>query len=462
MKFSALHKTFGLAFALLALAFLSTSSAQLRVPGPVVETGWLADHEGEVVVLDVRHDAKSFLGTPLGPGEKPSLKILAGHIPGAVSVPWKSVVAKGSEKGIVLKAMLPTSEAFAELMRASGVHDDSAVVVAGLGTTAKDQAYAARLYFTLKYFGHDNVALLDGGTAEWAMDGKPLAYTEETRQPGNFTVRETRAELLADTRMVEQAIASGGVQLVDCRPEDQYLGLSLKRGFVSPEHKGHLSGAKTLPFVLMADNSGPAKLFSNEQLKKVLATKGVDLEAPTIFYCNTGVTGSLGWFAMRELLGGRDVRLYDGSMHAWSKMGGEHSTVQFAEEDSETVEGESASMSALLPVPRSLQSMVDERRDELNRRREARFEAFSGRRLFQPPWMSARDDMLDGYRDAARAAHRQYRDALRFNSDLMRSTYSPWSRAFHDRAEMRSYVTQMEQLDRQELYDRTRFAYLPW
>jgi len=471
MKANSLFGSFCRVLGPVAFLLVWTTAVALEVPGPLVETGWLADHQAELVILDVREDASSYLGRPLGPDEKPDLKKLAGHIPGAVSVPWKRVVAKGGEQGVALKAMLPTTEAFTALMQESGVGNGSAIVIAGLGVTAKDQAHATRLYFTLKYFGHDNVALLNGGTAQWATEGRPLAYTPETPPKGDFAVTEVREDLLAGTQEVEEAVASGKAQLVDCRTEDFYLGLTYKRGFVTPEDKGHLPGAKSLPFVLLSDNAGPAKLFSPEEMRQVAALKGVALDVPTIAYCNTGVTASLDWFALHELLGNENARLYDGSMHAWSSAGESHAVVSLAQAAGDLAQGEveqpavESSLQALLVQgPRSLQTLVDERRDALRRRRSDSFDALSGRRLYQPAWMAAREQMLDDYRDSMRAVQRQHRDTMRRYRDAMRSAYAPWSRPYRDWAEMRHYVTQMEQLDRQELFDGLSFAhvYAPW
>ena len=414
------------AVAPVAFGLTWTSAAAMQVPGPLVETDWLAEHEGAVVVLDVRKDATSYLGTPPKPGEKPTINKLTGHVPGAVSVPWKKVVAKGVEQGTALKAMLPAPEAFSALMQESGVNNDSAVVIAGRGATAKDQAYAARLYFTLKYFGHDNVALLNGGTAQWAQEGRPLAYTEEPVTKGTFVVTGTRDELLADTNEVDEAAKSGGAQLVDCRTEDQYLGLTFKRNFVASEHRGHIAGAKLLPFVLLGDNAGPAKLYSAQELRDVAALKGVDLSAPTILYCNTGVTASLGWFALHEVLGNEETRVYDGSMHAWSTLNPAHQVVSLAEATAEAVTEEAAGpdaetglRTALITPPRSLQTLVDERRDALRHRRNGLFDAASGRHLFQPAWMTAREEMMDGYRDSLRVTQRQYRDTMKLYRDAM-------------------------------------------
>jgi rhodanese-related sulfurtransferase len=258
---------------------------------------------------------------------------------------------------------------------------------------------------------------------------------------------------------------------VDCRTEDHYLGLSFKRKLVSPENKGHLSGAKTLPFVLLADNSGPAKFYSVREMRDVAALKDVDLDAPTIAYCNTGVTASLGWFALHELLGNEDVQLYDGSMHAWSAMDPSHSIASLGRAGTEgvTEEGERKITESRLQgiafrPPPSLQMLVDERRDALRQRRNRHFDAISGRNLFQPAWMRAREDMMVGYRDSMRAAHRHHRDAVQLYRDAMRDAYAPWSRPYRNHAEIRRYVSQMEQLDRQEVFDGLRFAHthMPW
>jgi thiosulfate/3-mercaptopyruvate sulfurtransferase len=310
------------------LVFAGHLAQALQVPGPLVDTDWLAAHQDAVVVLDIRKAGKSFAAKPkpvkAKAGEaakkpKLNLKRLTGHIPGAVPVPWKKIFSKSKIEGGELKAMLPSQEAFQALMRASGVNADSAVVVVGRAVNVKELAHAARLYFTLKYFGHDNVALLDGGVAKWAKEGRPLAYDVPEPAPGNFSAGAGRPELLASIDEVTQAVQTGSRQLVDGRPQDFYLGLTYMPIFVAPHGKGHLPGAVSWPMVLNADNSGPAVIFDKPVQESVAALQGVELDRPTTAYCNTGVVGALTWFVMREVLGMQDVDLYDGSMHEWSQ-----------------------------------------------------------------------------------------------------------------------------------------------
>jgi len=105
------------------------------------------------------------------------------------------------------------------------------------------------------------------------------------------------------------------------------------------------------------------------------------------------------------------------------------------------------------PPPPSLQTIVDERRDALRKRREARFDRYSGRYFFMPPGMLAHEEAMERYRDAIRELYRQQRDYNRMYREARISYMSPWSKPFHDLAEDRHYAMQMEQLDWQELRD---------
>ena len=108
------------------------------------------------------------------------------------------------------------------------------------------------------------------------------------------------------------------VQIVDARGEDSYLGLNYHGSFASPQFKGHIPGAKSLPFVLLVENWAPATFYSKDEIQKVAELKGVDLRQPSIFYCNSGVVCTVPWFVAYELDGNTKASVYDGSMHAWS------------------------------------------------------------------------------------------------------------------------------------------------
>lgn len=311
----------------LAGLLAATASQAGSLPGPLVETDWLAANLSNVVVLDVRANQESFIKKSAGGiagiqacggGSGGGAADISGHIPGAAFVPWDQVRADRQEGGMKIIGELPKDSVFQRWMSRSGINQDSAVVVAGLGTGPAEAVQAARLYWTLKYFGHDNVALLNGGTAKWAAEGRELEYGRSATKRGNFKPGPGRAELLATTDDVQKASA-GERQLIDVRDQDVYLGLTYNREFVQPHAKGHIPTAKSFPFTLFLDSMGPATTFySPEQLQQLSGALGIDPSKPTIVYCETGGQASVVWFALHELLGNNNVSIYDGSMNEWS------------------------------------------------------------------------------------------------------------------------------------------------
>lgn len=326
-----LHRTLfgGALFCVLAL--LSATVSAFQVPGPLVDTQWLRDNLDKVSVLDVRVDVKSFMKkgrraaamNPCGvPSRQKGPRKTVGHIPGAVLVPWKKVTTKRKIEGKEIKALLPDKEDFERLMQKSGVDNDSALVITSKGDGVLHTALATRLYWTLKYFGFDNVALLDGGTAQWIKDKRKVEFGKSRRiGKGDFKATAERTELLASMEdVMKLAEKQPPEQLVDVRSTAEYLGLTAS-GKVAPAGKGHVPGARSLPVTLFADSQGPATFYGKDQLRQVAALLEVDIEQPTVFMCTSGVFASLAWFATHEILGNRDTRVYDGSMHEWSHFG---------------------------------------------------------------------------------------------------------------------------------------------
>lgn len=311
------------------LALLSATVSATQVPGPLVDTQWLQNNLDKVLVLDVRKDVKSFgkrskkagAMNPCGVAQRKGPLKVAGHIPGAVLVPWNKVTAKRKVVGKELKVLLPAKADFERLMQKSGVDNDSALVITSKGEAIIHTALAARLFWTLKYFGFDNVALLDGGTAQWIQDKQKIEFGRSKTRKGNFKATAERGEILASMEEVEQLAEGRGTgQLVDVRSTGEYLGLTAS-GKLAQGVKGHISGAKSFPIDLYADSFGTATLYDKDRIKRIAALLKVDTEAPTVFVCSSGVMASLAWFVAYELMGNKDVRLYDGSMHEWSHRG---------------------------------------------------------------------------------------------------------------------------------------------
>nr|VFK03115.1 MAG: thiosulfate/3-mercaptopyruvate sulfurtransferase [Candidatus Kentron sp. H]VFK03403.1 MAG: thiosulfate/3-mercaptopyruvate sulfurtransferase [Candidatus Kentron sp. H]VFK06000.1 MAG: thiosulfate/3-mercaptopyruvate sulfurtransferase [Candidatus Kentron sp. H] len=322
----------GLAW-LLAGAWASAAT----LPGPVVDTAWLAENLDHVVLLDVRKDLKSFEKkvkgkggpvNPCGPGGKKAKAPVRGdgHIQGAVLVNFKKILGKYKHaNGKEVLVMLPEKGKFERLMQKAGVHNDSLVVITGKGEKLPDVAFATRLYWTLKYFGFDNAAILDGGTVQWKLDKHKVAYGKAKRPAkGDFTATAERKEIRAT---LEEVVAitkgEGTAQLLDARCRPFYLGLTYHRRWETPESRGHIPTAKGFPARFLVDDAGPAAtLYSATAIEKVAGLEGIDLtDTPTVTSCHTGVKASLAWFVLSEVLGNKDVRVYDGSMHEWSTTG---------------------------------------------------------------------------------------------------------------------------------------------
>jgi thiosulfate/3-mercaptopyruvate sulfurtransferase len=311
-------KRYTLALSVLFL-LLGRSAFAVELPGPLVDTAWLAKHHKQVVVLDVRADVKSFTEAPVyATDKKTGKKVLAkvsGHIPGSVLVDYKNVRTKRKVGNLEVDYLIPEKSIFEKLMQDAGVNRDSTVVIATKGVNNLDMTMATRVYWQLKYFGDDKIAILNGGLNEWIKDGHEVSTAPSSAKPGNWVATAEHKELLASSDDVAKAVKDKQVQLVDNRPLSQYLGVA-KQPYVY--EYGHIPGAKPYPNELFVAAGGPAKFLPTPQLKDLAKQMGVKTDAKTITYCNSGHLASGGWFMMHELMGNKNVKLYDGSMHEWT------------------------------------------------------------------------------------------------------------------------------------------------
>lgn len=318
----------GAALALTLGALALGAEAATQVPGPLVDAEWLDQNREKVVILDVRKDTKSFSERPkrikASPialnscgAKKDKGGDVAGHIPGATLVPWGPLRAERTVDGVKVIKLVPEKAAFEKLMREAGVDNDDAVVIVTKGESSKDLTFGTRLYWTLKYFGHDNLALLDGGMKRWLIEGRRATADAGKPKTGNFTAKAERRELLALDADVEKAVEAKGEQLLDGRDPDYYLGLKQKDYVYA---KGHITGAKNVPHPRLFDEGKNGLTFRDAQsLKVVMNAAGADPSQPTITYCDSGHLSTGHWFVLHELLGNKQARLYDGSMHQWTK-----------------------------------------------------------------------------------------------------------------------------------------------
>lgn len=312
-----MNRRYLIIFSWLFLFNLPLQAATL--PGPVVDSAWLAKNMDKVVILDVRKDVKSFTAKPAYKKNKKTGKLklvrVGGHIKGARLINYKKVRAKRKIDGKTVTRMLPAKADFEKLIQAAGLNKDSAVVIVSKGQSGGDVTIATRMYWQLKYFGHTDMAILDGGMAQWLKDGYKVSTETSKASKGNWRATAENKSILASSDDVAKAVDDKAVQLVDARVLSQYLG-TYKKSYVYA--KGHVPTAKTFPVELLTNPGGVARFTSSKDFSTLAKEFGIDTKKPAITYCNSGHLASGAWFIMSEVMGNKQAKLYDGSMHQWT------------------------------------------------------------------------------------------------------------------------------------------------
>jgi thiosulfate/3-mercaptopyruvate sulfurtransferase len=277
---------------------------------PLVSTFWLAEHlrDPKLRVVDIR----GFVTTnPVAPGvEKASYRgareeYLAGHIPGASYIDWTTDITDPLDP---VPAQIAPPERFAEAMSVRGISDDTSVI-------AVDHAggqFATRLWWALRYYGHDDVAVLDGGWNRWAHQGHEVETGEVTHSRAEFTPRiQSRLRVTAEevSAMLDQP--DGCTVLVDARDEAQYSG-ARRRGL----RGGHIPGAINVPRELFFAPEGG--FLPLEEIRRRAEKHGLESSKRTVAYCNGGVAATVVLFNLARL-GYLDLANYDGSWNEWGE-----------------------------------------------------------------------------------------------------------------------------------------------
>jgi thiosulfate/3-mercaptopyruvate sulfurtransferase len=228
------------------------------------------------------------------------------HLPGAIHADLNTELASRATATSGRHPLPPPAD-FEARLRAWGVNADSRVVAYDDG----NGAYAARLWWMLRWVGHDDVAVLDGGMRRWLQLGLPLTDAVPAPPPGNFVARP-RAAMTASAADVLAASGDPAARILDARAPERY------RGEVEPIDKvaGHIPGARNHPFGMSLDPQG--RFLARDALHDALcASLDADGAQGAIVYCGSGVTACHVLLALEHAgLGG--ARLYPGSWSQWS------------------------------------------------------------------------------------------------------------------------------------------------
>ena len=260
----------------------------------LVTADWVEEHLGDpkIVLVEVDEDAEAY--------DK-------GHIPGAVKLDWKKDLQDGVRHDFVSKEKLEA------LLGSKGIGNDDTLVFYG----GNNNWFAAYAYWYLKYYGHENLRLLDGGRKKWELDARELSKDVPERPATTYTAKDADTSIRAYRDEVVDAI--GTKNLIDVRSPDEYAGRLLAPAHLPQEAAqigGHIPTAGNVPWSKAANDDGTFR--SDDELKALYADAGLDDGKDTIAYCRIGERSSHTWFVLKEILGYDNVKNYDGS---WSEYG---------------------------------------------------------------------------------------------------------------------------------------------
>jgi thiosulfate/3-mercaptopyruvate sulfurtransferase len=267
-------------------------------PDVLVTTDWALEHrkDGNFRFVEVDVDTSEY--------EK-------GHIEGAIGWNWKTQLQDQTRRDILSK------EQIERFLGESGVVPDTGLILYG----DNNNWFAAYAFWLLKYYGHADVRLINGGRKKWVAEGKPLTTDVPHYGTKSYKVSKVETDLRALRDFVASRLNESSHGLVDVRSNDEYTGKILAPPGLQElsMRGGHIPGAKNIPWSQAVNEDGTFK--SAVDLKTLYESKGIvpGLKEITA-YCRIGERSSHSWFVLKYLLGYPKVRNYDGSWTEWGNL----------------------------------------------------------------------------------------------------------------------------------------------
>jgi thiosulfate/3-mercaptopyruvate sulfurtransferase len=272
---------------------------------PLVDGAWLEENRGkrDIVLIEIA-----------GMGQDDLSAYKGGHVPGAIPWKWKEMLWDARMRDF------PTPEEFARRMGAAGISNDTTVVLYGDGIQ-----FGIYAWWTLRYCGHDDVRLLDGGRKHWAAEGRPLeTETPAPAAPRTYVPNRARREEMRIRRdRVLELVGNPDVAIVDARSPEEYRGERVGGpggpdvGAVRP---GRIPGARHLFYMDLFDDT--LRFKPKAELAAMAADRALSPEKATIAYCRMSHRATVAYFVLTQILGYGDVRVYDGSWTEWGNLVG--------------------------------------------------------------------------------------------------------------------------------------------
>ena len=271
----------------------------------LVSTEWLAQH---LTSPDVRVvDGSWYLPTE---ERDPRAEYEEQHIAGAVFFDIDDIADETSD----LPHMLPSPEKFSSRVRKLGLGDGVRIVVYDGG----NMMAAARVWWMFRVFGHNDVAVLDGGLAKWLAEGRPVTDEVTTPKERHFTAR-LNTFLVRDLNQVRANLDSQREQVIDARGAGRFTG---EEPEIRPGIRGgHIPGSSNLPYGNLL-NPADGTVVDADAIAAAFAGVGVDPKKSIVTTCGSGISATFLALAL-HLIGSKKVAVYDGS---WTEWGGHDDT----------------------------------------------------------------------------------------------------------------------------------------
>ena len=269
-------------------------------PESLVSTEWVAEHGGDanVRLVEVDVDTSAYE---------------QGHIAGAVGWNWQSQLQQPVRRDLASK------EEIEQLLGSSGIGNDTTVILYG----DNNNWFAAWAFWQLKYYGHRDVRLMNGGRVKWEAEGRPMTVEAPSVSAVPYTASEGDQGIRAYRDQVLALVNAGGISLVDVRSPAEFSGELMAPANLPQEGSqrgGHIPGASNIPWGQAVAEDGSFK--SADDLRSLYGAQGIDGSRETIAYCRIGERSSHTWFVLTQLLGFENVRNYDGSWTEWGSIVG--------------------------------------------------------------------------------------------------------------------------------------------
>ncbi|MBI3934532.1 MAG: sulfurtransferase [Acidobacteria bacterium] len=271
--------------------------ADYKHPEVLVSTDWVAQHmnDPKIRLVEVDVDTSQYD---------------QGHISNAAGWNWQSQLCDNIRRDICTKAEIE------KLLGASGIGNDTTVILYG----DNNNWFAAYALWQLKYWGHGDARLMNGGRKKWLEEKRPVTTDAPKISPATYKAKDPDKSLRAMRNHVFDAIEKGKYNLVDVRSPDEFSGKVIAPPGMTEtaQRGGHIPGAKSMPWSKAVNDDGTFKSY--DELKALYEGAGVQMGKDSIAYCRIGERSSHTWFVLKYLLGMPNVSNYDGSWTEWGNL----------------------------------------------------------------------------------------------------------------------------------------------